>query len=153
MTTTSTPADNNTTRLQFPSPVVEIIHRVAKEHCLLPEDLTGPRRGTLDIVVARQQAYYDALTETKLSINAIGRRFNRDRATVMSGAAAHCHRLRIPLPRSAVWSHADRVKGLKRFEIERNRARGLKRAVNSYKIWGWSQSSMNVKLSYGEVKI
>jgi len=70
-----------------------IIHQVAAQHGLQPDDLTGQARfGPL--VKARQEAMYRLSKETRLSSSQIGKALGgRDHTTVLYGIARHAERI------------------------------------------------------------
>lgn len=69
----------------------EIIRRVAKWYGVTPDDIVGNSR-TRRIVEARQCAVYWVHTRMNLSAGAVGRRFNRDHATILHSIKAHVAR-------------------------------------------------------------
>lgn len=65
-----------------------IAQAVALTHEVTVAELIGPRRTRL-IAHARQHAFSEIRRQTKLSLPQIGRFFNRDHSTVLSGINAH----------------------------------------------------------------
>ena len=84
----------------FGSSVMDIITKVAEKYKVKPEDIKGPRRFK-DLVLARQEVYFYAATNTNLSMSSIGRIIgDRDHSTVISGIVAHCKRNGLTDPRT-----------------------------------------------------
>lgn len=78
-----------------------IVNEVSAKTGVAVSDILGPNRER-HVVLARYEALYRTAVETTMSYFAIGRRFNRDHATIMHGIKRHVLANGLPFPHRSV---------------------------------------------------
>lgn len=78
-----------------------IVTEVSVKTGVTVSDILGPNREK-HVVLARYEALYRTAVETTMSYFAIGRRFNRDHATIIHGLQRHALANGLPFPNRSV---------------------------------------------------